>query len=123
MRRALRTVPYEGEVAPPTPRSRRCSQPCSTGRPPDATIVVLTGDHGESLGEHGEATHGIFAYEATLHVPLIVRCAGLLARGRAATIQARHVDIAPTSSTCSRFAPPPDLDGHSLRTAGRADAD
>ena len=36
------------------------------------TLVVLTSDHGESLGEHGEATHGIFAYEATLRVPLIL---------------------------------------------------
>ena len=36
------------------------------------TLVIVTADHGESLGEHGEMTHGVFAYEATLHVPLIV---------------------------------------------------
>ena len=36
------------------------------------TLVVVTGDHGESLGEHGERTHSLFAYEPTLHVPLIV---------------------------------------------------
>ena len=35
------------------------------------TLVVLTSDHGESLGDHGEATHGVFAYEATLKVPLV----------------------------------------------------
>src|SRR4029453_17999983 len=39
---------------------------------PRPTLVVLTGDHGEALGDHGETTHGLFAYEATLHVPLIV---------------------------------------------------
>ena len=37
-----------------------------------STLVVLTGDHGESLGEHGELTHGLFAYESTLRVPLII---------------------------------------------------
>lgn len=36
------------------------------------TIVVVVGDHGESLGEHGELTHGLLIYESTLHVPLIV---------------------------------------------------
>ena len=36
------------------------------------TLVVVASDHGESLGEHGERTHGLFAYNATLHVPLIV---------------------------------------------------
>ena len=39
---------------------------------PRPTLVVVTSDHGESLGEHGEMTHGMFAYEATLRVPLIV---------------------------------------------------
>ena len=39
---------------------------------PRPTLVIVTADHGESLGEHGEATHGMFAYEPTLHVPLIV---------------------------------------------------
>jgi choline-sulfatase len=38
------------------------------------TIVVVVGDHGESLGEHGELTHGLLLYEATLHVPLIFAC-------------------------------------------------
>jgi arylsulfatase A-like enzyme/cytochrome c-type biogenesis protein CcmH/NrfG len=36
------------------------------------TLIVLAGDHGESLGEHGEKTHGFFIYNATLHVPLII---------------------------------------------------
>ncbi len=36
------------------------------------TIIILSGDHGESLGEHGERTHGFFLYNATLHVPVII---------------------------------------------------
>lgn len=63
--------------------------------PPTRSIVVLTSDHGESLGEHGEETHGVFAYEATLRVPLILTGPGL-AGGRVVSTQARHVDIAPT---------------------------
>jgi arylsulfatase A-like enzyme len=39
---------------------------------PRPTLVIVTADHGESLGEHGGATHGMFAYESTLRVPLIV---------------------------------------------------
>ena len=65
--------PYYGEVAevdralgPLLDLVRGMS---SSGRP---TLVVVTGDHGEALGEHGETTHGLFAYEATLRVPLIV---------------------------------------------------
>ena len=62
--------PYHGEVA----CVDRALGPCSIGsttlsRP---TLVIVTSDHGESLGEHGELTHGMFAYEATLRVPLII---------------------------------------------------
>ena len=60
----------------------------------DETTVIVTADHGEALGDHGEATHGLFAYEATLKVPLIVVAPGLAARRDAAS--ARHIDIAPT---------------------------
>ena len=65
------------------------------------TLVVVTADHGESLGEHGERTHSLFAYEATLRVPLIVSevdPAHLDARvkGTAIATPARHVDLLPT---------------------------
>jgi arylsulfatase A-like enzyme/Tfp pilus assembly protein PilF len=62
------------------------------------TLVVVTGDHGESLGEHGERTHSLFAYEATLHIPLIV--AELKdtkdTKGRVIDSPVRHVDLLPT---------------------------
>ncbi|MFO1092284.1 MAG: sulfatase-like hydrolase/transferase [Planctomycetaceae bacterium] len=38
----------------------------------DRTLIILAGDHGEGLGEHGEATHGYLAYNSTLHVPLLI---------------------------------------------------
>jgi arylsulfatase A-like enzyme/Tfp pilus assembly protein PilF len=63
------------------------------------TTIVLTADHGESLGEHGEATHGMFAYESTLRVPLIIaRLGGATrsARGIVIDTPVRHIDIVPT---------------------------
>ena len=58
-------------------------------------LVVLTADHGESLGEHGEKTHGVFAYESTLHGPARAVRAGRPAGARIdATVG--HVDIVPT---------------------------
>jgi tetratricopeptide (TPR) repeat protein len=67
---------------------------------PRPTLVVVTSDHGESLGEHGEMTHGMFAYEATLRVPLILARVEPRTtpspRGVVIDTPARHVDIAPT---------------------------
>jgi arylsulfatase A-like enzyme/Flp pilus assembly protein TadD len=63
------------------------------------TLVVVTADHGEGLGDHDELTHGIFAYESTLHVPLVIAelGSGLGARrGITITSPVRHVDLAPT---------------------------
>lgn len=61
----------------------------------ERTLVVLTSDHGESLGEHGETTHGYFIYESTLSVPLILRYPGAPA-GRRVSGLASLVDVAPT---------------------------
>lgn len=58
------------------------------------TVVVLLSDHGESLGEHGESSHGVFLYDATLKVPLMVQAPGV-APGRIKG-QVRLADVAPT---------------------------
>jgi arylsulfatase A-like enzyme/Tfp pilus assembly protein PilF len=63
----------------------------------DDTLVVLTADHGESLGEHGEPTHGIFVYDATIRVPLLWRLPGALPAGSTYTGPVRHIDIVPTA--------------------------
>ena len=80
-----------------------------TGR----TLFILTADHGESLGEHGEMTHGYFAYNSTIWVPLIVAGPGLSAsRVKDA---AGHVDIFPTACDLLGLETPPSLHGRSLR--------
>jgi membrane-anchored protein YejM (alkaline phosphatase superfamily) len=60
------------------------------------TIVAVVGDHGESLGEHGESTHAVFVYESTLRVPMILRWPGRVAAGRRVRTSVRGIDLAPT---------------------------
>ena len=62
----------------------------------DEAVVVLTADHGEGLGDHGESYHGFFVYDSTVHVPLIVRWPGGVEGGRVVTDAVSHVDIAPS---------------------------
>jgi tetratricopeptide (TPR) repeat protein len=76
------------------------------------TLVVLTGDHGEALGEHGELTHGYFAYSSTLWVPLIIAGPGI-EPGRADE-DVCHVDIFPTICDVLSTEKPPFLQGVSL---------
>ncbi|HEX3070569.1 MAG TPA: tetratricopeptide repeat protein [Thermoanaerobaculia bacterium] len=78
---------------------------------PDA-LIILTADHGESLGDHGEKTHGLFAYESTLKIPLIVARKGIDHHVEPAYV--RHVDIVPTILDAAAIAIPKELPGQSL---------
>jgi arylsulfatase A-like enzyme len=62
----------------------------------ETTLVVLTADHGEGLGEHGEPSHSYFVYDSTMHVPLILWGLSRLAAGVRVSSPVRSVDIAPT---------------------------
>ena len=77
------------------------------------TIVVVLGDHGESLGEHGERTHGTFAYESTLRVPWILWADGLRPQVFSETV--RHVDVMPTLLDLMSLPLPAPIAGQSLR--------
>jgi arylsulfatase A-like enzyme/Tfp pilus assembly protein PilF len=76
------------------------------------TLVVLVSDHGESLGEHQEETHGIFAYESTLRVPFIV------SPNTPKVIEARVrlIDVAPTILALQKLRFPERIQGVSLAT-------
>jgi len=87
-----------------------------------APLVVVTGDHGEARGDHGELTHGLFCYESTLHVPLFEWCPDLVKPGRD-DVPARHIDILPTILDALGAAPVPELTGQSLLTEGRKEAE
>lgn len=64
--------PYDGEIAFDDAQVGRLLQFLKSKGVYEKSVIVLAGDHGESLGEHGERTHGFFIYNATLHVPLII---------------------------------------------------
>jgi arylsulfatase A-like enzyme/Tfp pilus assembly protein PilF len=109
----FRSEPYHGEVAAADAALEPLLEPILAAGPAARTLVVLTSDHGESLGEHGEDTHGIFAYEATLHVPLIVYGPGLFSP-RVVSTPVRHIDVVPTVLDALGMAIPKDLPGRSL---------
>lgn len=78
----------------------------------DDTLVVVAADHGESLGDHGEDTHGIFVYQPVLHVPLIMHGPGVKPMRIASVV--RLADVVPTIAGLFDLELPPDLDGISL---------
>jgi arylsulfatase A-like enzyme len=80
----------------------------------DGALIVVLGDHGESLGEHGEETHGVFLYDATIHVPLVVRLPRGEGAGRRLASQVGLVDVAPTVLEAAGLAVPPAVQGRSL---------
>ncbi|HKB78862.1 MAG TPA: sulfatase-like hydrolase/transferase [Thermoanaerobaculia bacterium] len=79
----------------------------------DHTLLIITADHGESLGEHGEKTHGIFVYDATVRVPLIVRYPRLFSP-RTYRGPVRSVDITPTVLAVLGLPHGNGMDGRSL---------
>jgi arylsulfatase A-like enzyme/tetratricopeptide (TPR) repeat protein len=102
--------PYLGEVAAVDHALDAQLAPIINADP--NALVIVTADHGEARGDHGELTHGLFAYEATLKIPLIVRAPGLKHRVEAAYV--RHVDIVPTVLDALLIAKPAVLPGASL---------
>ena len=88
--------PYDGEVAYADAQVRRLlAWLDQSGRAAD-TLVVVTSDHGEGLGDHGESEHMLLVYDSTLRVPLILRWPGRLPAARRVTGQFRSVDLPPT---------------------------
>jgi choline-sulfatase len=81
----------------------------------DDAIMVVVGDHGEGLGEHGEDTHGIFLYDSTTHVPLIIKLPRNRYPGKVVSAEVRTTDILPTVLDLLSVAAPANLDGASLR--------
>ena len=85
-------------------------------------LIAAVGDHGEALGEHGEDTHGIFLYDSTIHVPLIIKppAKGLkpvAAHSGVVEAQVRTTDILPTIVDVLGMRAPGGLDGQSLKPA------
>lgn len=104
--------PYSGEVAYVDSELGRMFDYLENSDLTENTLIVLTGDHGESLGEHGELTHTYFAYNSTLWVPLIIAGPGIDA-GRIAE-NVSHIDIFPSLCDILGIEKPSFLQGVSL---------
>jgi len=87
--------PYDGEISEVDEQVGRILEDLERRGLTGRTVVAVAADHGESLGEHGELTHGLLLYEPTLHVPLLVRAPGRL-KPRVVEAPVSLVDLAPT---------------------------
>jgi arylsulfatase A-like enzyme/Flp pilus assembly protein TadD len=106
---------YDGEIAYTDSRLGHLLEQLRRIGELDRTLVVMTADHGEGLGEHNEITHAVLAYDSTLHVPLIIRPPGLGDRaGQVVEERVGTVDIVPTVLDVLGLELPGDLHGYSL---------
>ena len=114
--------PYDGEVAWSDSLVGRLDAVLAQTRLQKDTLLVVTSDHGEGLGEHAESVHGFFVYETTLHVPLIVRGPGVKP-GHRLQVVARTVDVLPTVLELLGLAEViPRVSGRSLAAAFRGES-
>jgi arylsulfatase A-like enzyme/Flp pilus assembly protein TadD len=98
---------YDGEIAYVDSQLARLFDYLRASGVYDRALIILLSDHGESLGEHGEDEHGFFVYNATLHVPLIVKLPrGQGPAGRAIQPPVGTIDVAPTLLELLRLRDP-----------------
>ena len=89
--------PYDGEVAATDAALGEILADMDRLGMAASTAVVVVADHGEGLGDHGEAFHGVFLYDATIHVPLIIRAPGITRAGSRVRTSVSGADVAPTT--------------------------
>ena len=104
--------PYDGEIAYMDAQLRSFWEALSARPGSGDLVVVICADHGEGLGDHGEMDHGVFIYQSTMHVPLLIRTPGQAAGGRVDALVGL-VDVAPTVWELAGL-PAPAVDGRSL---------
>ena len=113
-------TPYDDEIAYADAQLARLVDAMRASGALDRTLVVVAGDHGEGLGDHGEQTHGMLLYESTVRVPLIIS-----EPGRPAAVVDQAVSLAEVASTILPtvgVAAPPAIRGRNLlQIAGRVD--
>ncbi len=112
--RRYRAHPYDGEIAFDDVQVGVLMSYLKEKGLFDHSLIVLAGDHGEGLGEHGEKTHGFFIYNSTLRVPLLIKVPG--ATPRVAEDEVSLVDVMPTLLQALKIPVPASVQGRSLLT-------
>ena len=110
-----KSQPYDGEIAFADEQVGRVVRFLKDQGLYQRTLIIVTGDHGEGLGEHGEKTHGFFIYDSTLHVPLILKLP-VVRKARPATVSkdVSTVDLLPTVLEALHLGVPAQVQGRSL---------
>jgi arylsulfatase A-like enzyme/Flp pilus assembly protein TadD len=111
-RTEYKDTPYNGEVAYVDHELGRLFDYLKKKGWEKDTLIIFTADHGESLGQHGESTHGYFAYNSTIWIPLIIASPGFESRRIGQNVC--HVDIYPTACDVLGLDKPDFLQGFSL---------
>jgi arylsulfatase A-like enzyme/predicted Zn-dependent protease len=109
--------PYLGEIAFVDSQLRRLWELLEKNGLDRNTVIVLAGDHGESLGEHAEQSHGFFIYQGAIHVPLIVVTPFMKFRGVVSSEVTGLSDVLPTVCEMAGLPVPAEVQGHSLLPA------
>ena len=108
--------PYDGEIAYADSAVGKLLDEIRKHGLYDETLIAVMADHGESLGAHGENTHGVFLYDETLHVPLLFKLPASHAAGKRIDARVRLVDVAPTILQEAGLPVPKEMQGESLAT-------
>ena len=110
---------YDGEVAYTDAAVAKLLAALRARKLYDDALIVVVADHGESLGAHGEDTHGVFLYDETLHVPLVLKLPKNQMAGRRIAGRVRLVDVAPSLLEAAGLPVPPAMQGQSLLRVAR----
>ena len=119
--RSAHEAAYDGEIAYADRMIGRLLDAWDGQRSLDRTLVLVTADHGESLGEHGESTHGVLVHDATLRIPLVMRGPGVPAV-EAIDEPVGLVDVLPTVLGLVGLPAPDGVQGRDLGPLLRGDA-
>ncbi len=107
-------APYDGEIAYLDAQLGRFFAALKSKKLFEGALLAVTSDHGEGLGGHGENTHGIFLYDETIHVPLLIKLPQNKNAGARIKARAGLVDLAPTILDALQVPVPPQMQGQSL---------
>jgi len=106
--------PYDGEIAYSDSVVGKLLQQLRTAHLYDDSVIAIMSDHGEALGEHGERGHGIFLYDPTIHVPLLLKLPAQRSAGKRIDSRVELVDVLPTLLQAAGFTAPKTVQGKSL---------
>jgi arylsulfatase A-like enzyme/Flp pilus assembly protein TadD len=108
------SLPYDGEIAHADDILGKFLQSLKDAGLYEKALIIVTSDHGEGLGEHGEEEHGIFLYREAIQVPLLVKLPGNHLAGTTVAAPVQLIDIAPTIYERTATPAPAKLTGQSL---------